>query len=244
MSRIVFFDVETTGVGDEDRLVELAYKVQGAPEGVVGRFKPPVPMTAGASSVCGITAKDLEDKEPFIGSLMHKDMIEFAGDPDTIFVAHNAAFDIKFLRREGIDITRHICTLKVAHHHDKEGKLEQHKLQFLRYQYELDVAGEAHSALGDVLVLEALFDFYATSISEARMLALSERPILMKKWPNFGKWKNTPMSLIPPDYLRWCAGNIKMSEDLAYTVQRWTIHHQKLQAEYDDALARKEHRGL
>lgn len=234
MTRLIFFDVETTGVDADDRLVELAVKVKGS-EGIVERFKAPKPMSAGASAVTGITATMLKDKPAFIGSPLHAQMLEWASDPEVIFVAHNAAFDIKMLAREGVDIKRHICTMKVAHYFDKKSELTQYKLQFLRYHYELEVEGEAHSALGDVMVLEALFDYFngkntVEAISVNRMLALSERPILFKKWPNFGKWKNTPMGLIPVDYMRWCKDNIDMSEDLAYTVKRWLIHYEKLAA--------------
>lgn len=235
MSRLVFFDVETTGVEEDDRLVELAYKVHGEPEGRVERFKAPKPMSSGASAVTGISNKMLENCPVFVESEMWKQMLEWSDDPETIFVAHNATFDIKMLAREGIDIKRHICTMKVTHYFDKKGELTQYKLQVLRYHYGIEVEGEAHSALGDVLVLEAYFEYLneknpLEAISVNRMLALSERPILFKKWPNFGKWKNTPMGMVPPDYMRWCKDNIDMSEDLAYTVKRWLLHYEKLAA--------------
>ena len=50
---------------------------------------------------------------------------------------NNAKFDLSFLERYGLKFEDHICTLKVAHDHDKKGELGKHNLQYLRYYYDL-----------------------------------------------------------------------------------------------------------
>lgn len=228
--RIIFFDTETTGIKETDRIVQFAMKERGTDTSQKMLFKPPVPLTPDASSVNHITNEMVADAPPFVGSEMHAQLLAFAADPDVTLCAHNAEFDRKMLAREGIELPHVICTMKLAHAFDKEGKLEKHNLQYLRYFYDVKVDAVAHDALGDVLVMEKVFEVFAAKIPIKKMLDISSKPILLKKWPRFGKYKEQRFALIPQDYLMWANANIEMSEDLAYTVKRWIIHNEKLSA--------------
>ncbi len=98
---LTFVDVETTGldVDQGDRICEVALlRVQGAQE--VARFsslvQPGRSISARASAVNGIT-DDMLTTAPHFPSLiaMLRPLLH-----QTVFVAHNAQFDVRFLRHE------------------------------------------------------------------------------------------------------------------------------------------------
>jgi len=211
-SRLIFLDTETTGIGSEDRLCQVAYKFQGTEREAL--FKPPVPIGIDAMAVAHITNKMVADKEVFLDSAMHKNLAEiFSGEH--ILVAHNAGFDVEMLKREKLEPKQSIDTFKLAQYLDTEGEIPKYALQYLRYYHDLDVTdAPAHDALGDIRVLEKLFDFYFQKmLTEGKeeavvleeMLAVSARPVLIKKF-NFGKYIGTNVSDIAQrdrGYLQW-----------------------------------------
>lgn len=213
--RIIFFDTETTGNADEDRLCQLAIKERGVAEPVLNSlYKPPMPIAYEAMAVHHITQKMVEDKAPFLGADEYHSLKELFEHGDTIAVAHNASFDIGILSREGIMPGRHICTYKVARELDTDEKLSQYKLQYLRYLYGIDIAASAHDAWGDVLVLEGVFerllqDMVALEGSEeaalAKMLEISSRPLRYSSL-RFGKYAGKKIADIAKEdrgYLEW-----------------------------------------
>lgn len=209
---LVFLDTETTGTGPDGRLCQAAYKFGG--QEFESFFKPPIPIEIEAMAVAHITNKMVADKEPFIGSLMHKDL-ERIFAADNILVAHNAKFDADILQREGIMVSKIIDTFKIAHHLDAEGKIPRHSLQYLRYYFDLEVENApAHDALGDVRVAEKIFDYFFAQMKKTHsgeekilqaMLEVSAQPILVKKF-NFGKYDGRKVSEVAAEdagYLAW-----------------------------------------
>src|SRR5688572_9419934 len=130
MDDLVFLDTETTGPDFlVDRLFQLSYKT-----GDVIRseyFKPTVPISVKAQSITHVTNKMVDGREEFSTSQMRQDLKELL--EDKILVAHNAIFDIDMLVKEGVPVSRYICTLKVARFIDEEGDIPEYKLQYLRY---------------------------------------------------------------------------------------------------------------
>jgi len=211
-SKLVFLDTETTGIGADGRLCQVAYSFAG--QEVEALFKPPVPIEIEAMSVTHITNKMVADKEPFLNSQMQKDLVEIFAT-DNILVAHNAKFDMDILQRDGVEVKKNIDTLKIAHHLDVDGEVPKHNLQYLRYYYDLEVdQAPAHDALGDVWVLEKLFDYFFQKMliemgDEEKvlqaMLEISALPILIKKF-NFGKYNGELVSEVAKKdagYLTW-----------------------------------------
>jgi DNA polymerase III epsilon subunit-like protein len=211
-SSLIFLDTETTGIGSEDRLCQVAYKFQGTEKEAL--FKPPVPIGIDAMSVAHITNKMVADKESFSDSQMHR---ELAGifSSEHILVAHNAGFDAEMLRRENLEPKNLIDTFKLAQYLDVSGEVPKYALQYLRYYYDLEVPdAPAHDALGDIRVLEKLFDYYFEKMltgtkDEAmiiqEMLDVSARPILVKKF-NFGKYSGVSVADVAMkdrNYLQW-----------------------------------------
>lgn len=209
---LIFLDTETTGLGKEDRLCQVAYKFQGQEK--EGLFKPPVPIGVESMCITHITNKMVADREAFIGSEMHKELDDIF-KKDNILVAHNADFDADMLRKEGLTINRIIDTFKIAHYLDHDGKIPKYNLQYLRYYFEFEIEdATAHNALGDIRVLEVIFDYYyekMLAIKETpeaaieEMIKISREPILLRKF-NFGKYNGEWVEDVAKkdaNYLRW-----------------------------------------
>jgi exodeoxyribonuclease X len=143
-----------------------------------------------------------------------------------VMVAHNATFDVDMLKKEGIEPKNVICTLKLARYFDQEGVIPKYGLQYLRFYLKLNVEATPHTALGDILVLEALFNRIHAKAREEfgddavdKMIEVSKNPLLYRRMP-FGKHKGLKMEEVPLDYLQWLAGT-DLEEDLRYTIERY-----------------------
>src|SRR3989344_5852900 len=156
MHKLVFFDTETTGNTEKDFLCQIAYKTGS--ETFTGLYKPPIKIPPEASAVHHITDKMVADKIAFSESSDHTKIKELFEDGSSVVVAHNASFDLAIIKKESIEPKNFICTLRVARHLDPEEKIERYNLQYLRYLLEIEVDATAHDALGDVLVLEKLYE--------------------------------------------------------------------------------------
>jgi exodeoxyribonuclease X len=156
MYKLIFLDTETTGTGVDDRLCQLAFKTKE--ETFSELFKPPIKIPPEASAVTHITNKMVADKDTFRESKDYSRIKKLLEEHDRVLVAHNALFDVGMLARESIVTSNFICTLRIARYLDKENKFTMYNLQYLRYALDLEVEAQAHDALGDVIVLEALFN--------------------------------------------------------------------------------------
>lgn len=235
-NNFIFLDCETTGVETLDRLYQVAYKTPT--ETLDEKFKPPVPISHVASSITHVTNKDVELKPPFTNSITEAKLKDLA-EKDYILIAHNAAFDLGMLNKEGISFRRHICTMKLARYIDP-GDMVNHQLQYLRYYYdlEIDLGGLApHDALADIIVLEQVFKKLARAIQDKynlskaatieTMVGISMQPQLLKKI-NFGKYKDSLIADIAqkdPQYLIWLLGEKKKKPeeeaDWLYTLNHY-----------------------
>lgn len=237
IKNFLFLDVEATGLDDEDRLVQVAYSYNGQENEEL--FKAEVPMSVRAMEVTHITNKHLADKKPFLGSDYRSALEKILGNEETIFVAHNAAYDIGMLAKEDLTVLNVIDTYKIAHALDVKSEIPAYRLQFLRYYFDLDVAdASAHDALGDVRVLVALFEkYYDEMITKsahedviAKMIHISSEPILIKKF-NFGKYRDELVADVArrdSGYLQWllrqketAAADGDVDEDWIYTLKKY-----------------------
>ena len=221
----IFLDTETTGTGPADRLCQIAFKTQEG-EAVNELFNPGMPITIDAMTVHHITNEMVRDKPSFRNSDTWGKLQDLIKSDGNIMVAHNAVFDVDMLKKEGIEPKSVICTLKLARHFDKDGVIPKYGLQYLRYYLKLNVDAVPHTALGDILVLESLFNrIYAKAVIEfgvdtvSKMIQISKKPVLYRRMP-FGKHKGLKMEEVPLDYLQWLSGT-DLEEDLRYTVERY-----------------------
>lgn len=233
MSKLIFLDVETTGLDEEDRLCEVAYCID---DGEMERsfFHPPVPIKVGAMAVSHITNNMVADAEPFAGSDMWEKLTQM-NNSEYILVAHNAPFDLSMLEREGIKFDKYIDTKKLSHALDTDDTMESHRLQYLRYYYGIEMPEAlAHSAEGDVKVLRAVYHKLVTElggISLEEQLEISSRPVLYSVF-KFGKYKDQRIGDVArtnPQYIEWLLeqkrGNGQVEADWIYTLEHYLRNH-------------------
>lgn len=215
---VCILDVETTGVEEGARVVEIAalcgrFFDPSAP--VLDRIDtlvdPGVPIPCTASAVHHIT-DDMVRGKPLLDDVM--EMFPVAD----LYIAHNAAFDRRFLPQ--LKAAPWGCTLKVAYEefHDAPS----YGLQALRYWIGTypppPASGSAHRALYDVWTLAGLFmDLRSRGWDKDRMIEVSARPRLLRTI-GFGKHKGAKFSEIEPSYLAWLRRQPDLDEDLTYTL--------------------------
>ncbi len=235
MKNIIFFDTETTGNTNNDFLCQIAYK--NSNETFNELYNPGIKIPPEASAVHHISNKMIEGKEKFSESKDYNKIKELFENPQNVVVAHNAPFDLMIIKKENITPSNFICTLRVARELDPEGKIERYNLQYLRYLLEIEIEATAHDALGDVMVLEKLFDRLKTKIKEnencddeqaiEKMIDISSHPSILKTI-NFGKYagkKVADIASIDRGYLEWLLGEKLKGEapdeDWIYTLKHY-----------------------
>jgi DNA polymerase III epsilon subunit-like protein len=248
MSKLIFFDTETTGNTEKDLLVQIAYKTDD--QSFSELYNPSIKIPPEASAVHHITNKMVADKPTFKESADQPIIKKLFEDKNSIVIAHNAPFDLMIIKKEDIVPKNFICTLRVVRHMDPEDKIAQYKLQYLRYFLDIEIDAQAHDALGDVLVLEKLFERLKKKIIEQenlgrasmdsarhdsvesekaiqKMIEISSHPSLLRTF-NFGKHlgkKIEDVAKVDRGYLEWLlaqklAGD-QIDEDWIYTLK----HH-------------------
>jgi DNA polymerase III epsilon subunit-like protein len=235
--RIIFFDTETTGNGDSDRICQIAIKERYIDEPLVNStYKPPVPISIESMAIHHITEKMVANRPAFEDAPEYVSVKALFESDEVVSVAHNAAFDLAMLAREDIQPKRTICTYKLACALDPEDVMPNYRLQYLRYLLDLDIEADAHDALGDVLVLEALFERLEKKMIERHgtseaaltaMLAISARPMLFTTI-RFGKYSGKRIEDVAktdPNYLQWLLKEKKKNpigeEDWIYTLEHF-----------------------
>jgi len=219
---LIFLDTETTGNNLlSDRLVQISYSHNGKLTSEF--FKPSLPISIKAQSITHITNKMIDGKPEFSRSEIKRELEGLL--KDNIIIAH-----------EGLVTPKFICTLKVARHLDEDNKIPEYNLQYLRYYFELEIEARAHSAEGDVLVLEAIFkklyDMMMETVGDhetaiSKMIEISGKPSLFKIF-TFGKHKGKRVEdVVKTDksYVEWMLEqkqiNEKDDEDWIFSLKHY-----------------------
>jgi len=246
MAKYILFDTETTGNGDNDRIIQIGAIIldnnglEPSVEFYDELCKPTIPITIEAMEVHHITPNIIEDKPPFTESDFYKKVNEL-NSKENYLIAHNIKFDLGMLEKEGfINNYNLIDTVRCAMHLFPD--MPYHRLQYLRYALELyknediqakdlNIVIKAHDAIGDVLVMKLLIDKlliemrnkYPTYNKDKIMNKLAEltnTPVLMKIF-KFGKYKGKNIEQIVSDdkgYIKWMRKNLDLDEDMKYTL--------------------------
>jgi DNA polymerase-3 subunit epsilon/exodeoxyribonuclease X len=243
MAKYIILDTETTGVGENDRVIQLGYIVLGVnPIEVHNEFNSSdVPISFGAMEVHGITPDLIEGKPTCIETSAYKRLLEL-NTSDNYIIIHNAPFDIKMLEKEGFSTQMKVIdTLRVAKHILPDE--EAHRLQYFRYKMDLykeeekeasalNIVVKAHDAIGDVLVLKLLLSKLRVAVQAAypsenpveKMVDLTNTPILVKTF-RFGKHKGKELEEVAREdagYLRWMLSSMdNLDDDLRYSINHY-----------------------
>ena len=237
---VCFLDTETTGTGENDKVIQLGYMVLGAHEIEVHNdfCSCDAEISFGAMEVHGITPDMLEGKPTCQETTAYKRLQELNTN-DNYMIIHNAPFDLGMLEKEGFNTQMKVIdTLRVAKHVLPDE--DAHRLQYFRYKFELykeeqkeaDALGievKAHDAIGDVLILKLLLSKLRTLVQEQfpdsnpvdKMVELTSTPILIQTF-RFGKHKGKTLQEVATSdagYMRWMLSSMdNLDADLKYSI--------------------------
>jgi exodeoxyribonuclease X len=219
----IVFDTETTGMEPETaNLVEFAgVASNGHLEHSLCNPGHPIPAEAmGVHHILDWMVADAPMPEVVVTQAMHAFKRNGAIDDQTVFVAHNAEYDRKFLSKLHVSFNQFpwVCSYRCALHVWPDAP--KHSNQVLRYWLKLDITPP-----GDLAPHRAAYDAYITKGIMERLLAersmdelihLTTAPVLLKK-VGFGKHHDLEWSQVPKDYLQWVLRQPDMDADKRHT---------------------------
>jgi DNA polymerase III alpha subunit (gram-positive type) len=186
--RFAIVDTETTGLFPaNDRVLQIGVVIVRGDGTIEHQFATHVkrlvfkPGRLGAHHVHGITRSDLLRGMPPEAALHElQELLQGA-----VFTAHNADFDLGFLRAEAsranfaLHIPSHICTLRMSRALDPKST-RSHKLSEIAKRYNI-VNERQHDALADALITAAvlprlLTDLKITTVDQLARFTINERP--------------------------------------------------------------------
>ena len=236
INKIIILDTETTGVLEEDRIIQLSYIVtdaSGKIEEVHNEFcEAPLPIKFDAMAIHHITPEELEGK-PACTELKGYARLHELNTPENLIVIQSAEFDLGMLAKEGFtSVMQLVDTFRMHRFFFHE---DPHGLQYNRYanglyrheaaqMKELGVEISAHDALGDVIVLKNFYDYLLNderTPDEATMIEMCSKPILMDLMP-FGKHKGKRIEEVATSERRslsYMLETFDLDQDLKYSFQ-------------------------
>ena len=226
-------DTETTGLKEEDDLVEMAgaYVDNGFIFDEWHRYcYPSAPIQAEAAAVHGITlekVKGAPNSKACVRELVRY-LDEMELDDERLrpiaLVAHNAKFDRYYMEKADhwLRGTVWLCTYRLARHLHPD--LEHYSNEALAEHYGHRGDEDLHRADADVALtarnllslLEVAKEQGYTTIGE--LVELCDTPVQLKKMP-FGKHKGTPFTEIRSGYLSWLVSQPTMDVDVVTTAR-------------------------
>jgi len=243
MPKYILFDTETTGIEEEDKIIQLGMMV------VHSKIEIEVydelcfsekGIALEAMEVHNITPEKIASKPKFCQLESAKKIFELNKE-ENYLIAHNISFDLKMLKKEGFE--NHytlIDTLRCAKHLLPQSPF--HRLQYLRYSlglYQkeeqeaklLNITVKAHDAIGDVLVMKLLLSKlidltqkkYPNENPIKKLAYLTKIPVLLTTF-RFGKYKGSlieEMVKIDPNYIKWIQKNMELDEDMVFTLNHY-----------------------
>ena len=235
MSKIIILDTETTGVLEEDRIIQLSYIVtdlDGKIEEVHNEFcLAPLAIKFDSMAIHHITPEELVGK-PSCQELKGFSRLNELNTPENIIIIQSADFDLGMLAKEGYNSQMRLVDSFRIHrffYHE-----DPHGLQYNRYalglykkeaqqMQDLGVQIAAHDALGDVIVLKNFFDYLLQSHDLDKMIEMCSKPILMEIMP-FGKHKGKrieEVALMERRSLAYMLETFDLDMDLKYSFEHY-----------------------
>lgn len=191
-TEFVVFDLETTGAKTPPcRITEIgAYKIKNG--AIVEEFQtlvnPETPIPPFITGLTGISDQMVKNAPRF--AEIASDFLDFIGD--SVLVAHNAHFDIRFLNHE---IGRmfedyrvgnpHLCTVNLSRKLLPD--LENHRLHTVAEYYSIFIKNR-HRAADDALATANIFCNFLVAMSDEGIIELSEAQKLRGERKKFNRF--------------------------------------------------------
>ena len=207
-------DTETTGLKSPSGVVEYAaIHIDGITLEVIERrsslCNPGMPIEPGAMAIHGITEMDIMDA-PKIEDV-------FKLDGPIVAVAHNWAYDSRYLSQHIGNLVGSLCTLNLARQYITDSA--NHKLGTLATHLNLEV-GEAHRAAGDTVttlnLLRHLVKVSGRTLDQ--LVQAAKKPKSLITMP-FGKHKGSSFLSLPASYVDWLVAQ-DIDKDLRYSLEQ------------------------
>lgn len=216
-------DVETTGLTDEDRVIEIGW---------TDVILPAREITAPQSYLCGTTREITPENR----AIHHINPTTLIGKPEfdwvifnaqakadgvTCFAAHNAAYDSIYVKPKLPIICTYRCALRAWPEFSGHGNsVVRYSLEALGRQHGFNYSHAAtHRAGPDSYVtawtLRALLEDGHTGKT---LLQWSKEPPLFPRIP-LGKFKGQPWSAADTGWLQWAAFKSELSDDVKYNAR-------------------------
>ncbi len=233
--KYIILDTETTGVDEEDRIIQLSYLVTDIAGNILEMYDDlctaPLETKFDAMAIHGITPEMLEGKPACVETKAFARLNEL-NVPENILVIQNAEFDEAMLAKEGFTSQMQLIdTYRILR--KKYPLNTPHGLQHKRYELglykkepelikELGVEVRAHDALGDVVVLKLFLDhLLADGQSHDEMVELCSAPIMLDIM-TFGKHKGKTfeeIALNDRNSLQYMIDTFDLDTDLRHTME-------------------------
>ena len=233
MPKLLFLDLETSGLEEKDRICELAVILKDEKKSsfFTNLCKSKKKISNGAMALHHITNEMIRNEPTCENTEVYKCLLEH-NEQENILVAHNLQFDLKMLEKEGFKCHMSIIdTLRCVKSLIPE--CENFRLQFLRYELglykneeirakEMGIELSAHRALSDAFHLQLLFETLQDYATLSQLIDISASPVLLEKF-SFGKYSGRYIEEIVSldnSYIQWMLTSIEeMDEDLAYSLK-------------------------
>ena len=224
--RLRVVDLETTGMEPPSEVIEFGFSDvvrddQGISisEPTAWLYRPLNGIPPETMAVHHLTEDDFGQSADPWSNAGARMAITSGAVPD-VLVAHNCAFERRFLTPEVTDSIPWICTYKVALHVWPDAP--RHGNQVLRYWRGLALdpamAMPPHRAGPDAWVTAHLLRDLMSLASAQQMIEWTEQPRPMPQVP-FGKHRGTEWQNVPADYLIWMASQ-PMDADVLWHANR------------------------
>lgn len=225
--RLRVIDLETTGLEPPAEIIEYGFTdvVSDANGITIGQptawlYRPLHGIPPETKAVHHLTETDFGPATFPCSPDALRAAVHFQPAPD-VLVAHNCAFERKFVTAEITGPIPWICTYKVAMHIWPEAP--GHANQVLRYWRGLALdpalAMPPHRAGPDAWVSAHLLRQLLALAPVQQMIAWTDEPRPMPTI-TFGKHKGTEWPAIPTDYLQWMVRQVDMDPDAIWYAER------------------------
>ena len=235
MPKLVFVDIETTGLEEKDRICEIAamFDENSEVKSLSSLCKSGKKIGNEAMSLHHIT-NEMVKESPSCKESSAYTALEENNSSENVLIAHNLGFTLGMLEKEGfksqmqcVDTFR--CTKALI------PECEVFNLQFLRYELQLykeeKIAAEelgikisVHRALSDAFHIRLLYGLLLEYATLSELIEISSKPILIQKF-SFGKYSGRyieEIAQIDRGYLEWMAHNFDgIDEDLLYSIKTY-----------------------